>query len=162
MQNNQIFLLFLIIIIYHKAKWYICVYPQPKEITNPKEFLNLLKDTKGADKTKTKAAKKSNYLIMQLSSLKETPRSPNLKSEEEDISTPSKLISKTSSKPSSQASERMLNVYKSKREELLPRKPKNDSNLFKLHHIFLKQTTLALLSLCLKSIVLIINLIIEV
>jgi len=34
---------------------------QPKEFTNVKEFLGLLKDPKGADKTKTKATKKSTY-----------------------------------------------------------------------------------------------------
>ena len=34
---------------------------QPKEITNVKEFLGLLKDPKGTDKSKTKATKKSTH-----------------------------------------------------------------------------------------------------
>jgi hypothetical protein len=33
---------------------------QPKEITNAKEFLALLKDPKGSEKSKAKATKKSN------------------------------------------------------------------------------------------------------
>jgi hypothetical protein len=39
---------------------------QPKEVKNPKEFLNLLKEGKSADKSK-KPAKKSTHIAMQLS-----------------------------------------------------------------------------------------------
>lgn len=53
---------------------------------------------------------------------------PSSKSEEEATSIPSRLISPTSSKPSSPDWAKMLKRFKSKREELLPKRPKNDTH----------------------------------
>ena len=103
---------------------------QPKEITNVKEFLGLLKDPKGADKTKTKATKKSTYASTQPSSSRRALELLNSKSEEADTSTPSRLISQLLSKPSNPALEKMLKKSRSKREESSLKRIKNDQETY--------------------------------
>jgi hypothetical protein len=52
----------LIILNYHKRNGTVYV-TQPKEIKNVKEFLNLLKENKGADKGKAKTKKSIPYVM---------------------------------------------------------------------------------------------------
>jgi len=94
-------------------------------VKSAKDFLSLLKETKTTDK-KAKAVKRSKYVAMQPSSSRRTIRPLSSRSDAADISTPSRLISPTSSRPSRTVSARMSKKSKSRRGELSPRRPRND------------------------------------
>ena len=68
--------------------------------------------------------------LMQLSSLRRMPRSPSSKLEGEDTSIPSRLISPTSFRLSRPASARTSRRWRSRRGELLPRRPRNDPETY--------------------------------
>lgn len=90
-----------------------------------KDFLSLLKEGKTADK-KAKSVKRSKYVVMQPSSSRRTIRRLSSRSEKANTSSPSKLINPTSSKPSRMDSVKTSKKSKSRREELLLKKPRND------------------------------------
>jgi len=119
---------FWIIIIYHTTYGTNVIMLSLRKLKTPRSSSVCWRRPSQLIRLKSQS-KRVIHLLLQLSSSRRMPKSPSSKSEEEDIFTPLRLTSRTSSRPLRVDLARKSKKLKSRREELLPRRPRNDQSL---------------------------------